>query len=414
MLVNRLALTCAAVVIFSGVPTRASSDVCSIALQSNAFNTSDRRLSSLIALEQREEICRRSYSSVEEFRAAARSGGFSLSYAGVGLGASGGRSDAQGRLSFSEERFCSENEVAFTQQYDLSEVVTVADVALQAWTRCVEVTRRNSLWLSYTVSADGTGMFGTITRTIDGSASNLARAILRITDLQVQPDDHVGTVRCHIAGQSFTQESIRAAGGFETTSAREEISCTKPDNVDVRIALQSDAGGLSWIELPSRETVEITDVNVLAQRLEGTLMRLADAEAAIGRLNVRAPTNLVAFFLLEDCPIGWVSYDEAVDRVIVGAAPGSQVGLRTETPARATIARENLPNMTLRLPTRWGGGNHPVNDHWFPSPHPWAVQATPQGNYVEHRRETERLGDGVPMDLPLPPHVTLRACRAVE
>jgi len=245
----------------SAVIGQAQGDVCRVALESNAFNTFDQTVSNRIAFEQKEELCRRDYSSAEEFRNSARSGGFNLSYAGVGLGASGGRSSGEGRVHFREEAFCRASQQDFFQEYQATTSVRIGDVALRAWSECIRTTNENSLWLHYTVQPDGTGMTGTLRRTIRTGPTNL-----RITSMQVQPDFLSDEVRCIVAGRMFTPSSLSESGPIETQTTSEIVSCTKPHEQTVRVALATDGGSLTWITMPSAEERHQTEVESLVFR----------------------------------------------------------------------------------------------------------------------------------------------------
>ena len=111
------------------------------------------------------------------------------------------------------------------------------------------------------------------------------------------------------------------------------------------------------------------------------------------------------------CPSGWDEYEDARGRVLVGAndrfALGESGGSRN-----IRIERENLPSITLRLPT-WrshGGDNTAQTDEYTPRlPHHAVVNADALGNYSKHSRRTEVLGKG--RTIPhMPPYRVVRYC----
>lgn len=247
-------------------------DVCAVALRSNAFNTFDQTVSNNIAFEKKEEICSRDYESSEEFRNSARSGGFNLSYAGFGVGASGGKSSGSGKVHFREEAFCQASQDEFAQEYFSNTSVRVADVALRAWSNCIENTRRNSLWLEYKISSDGTGMTGTIYRTISSG-----RTTLKITSMQVQPSTLASEVNCSIENKLWTVNDFADGEAVTTDTTREIVACTKPSDKTVRVAFGTDGDSLTWVEMPSIEDVGNNEVEELRSQLLALSSTMTDA-----------------------------------------------------------------------------------------------------------------------------------------
>lgn len=279
-------------------------DFCDIALTSGAFNTSDERESLKIMYEQKEDICRKEYNSSEEFRGAAKSGGFNLSYAGIGLGASGGSSTNKGKLSFASEDFCQASEEEFSKEYSSYQFVSSADAALRAWSGCVKDTKKNALWLSYDLNADATGFSGTMYRT-----AAEGRADLLINSMQVTPDSRAGEISCQIGNSKvnvdyFNDKSVKA----DTFSVN--LQCTKPEDVSVKISFGTDQAALGWVVLPSKSAARETDLEGLSKqiiRLEGEL----HSESA--RLEGRIDANAIN---LESTAINIGSVKNAVSDII--------------------------------------------------------------------------------------------------
>lgn len=271
-----------AVYLFMVTPVFAQ-DACSVALRSNAFNTFDQTVSNSIAFEKKEDLCRRNYSNKEEFRNSARSGGFSLSYGGLGLGASGGKSAGSGKVHFREEKFCESSQDEFSQEYFSNTSVRVADVALRAWSECIANTRKNSLWLEYKVADDGTGMTGTIYRTISSGPTTL-----KITSMQVHPSDLSNQVNCSIENKLWTAADFAKGETVTTDTTKEIVACTKPKEKTVRIAFGTDGDSLTWIEMPSVGEAENNQVEelrtqllALSSRLTSTVNELKATDEAI-------------------------------------------------------------------------------------------------------------------------------------
>lgn len=329
-------------------------DLCRVALSSNAFNTSDRRLSSRIAMEQRNALCNRDYSSEEEFQSSARSGGFSASYGPYRLGASGGRQSASGRLSFSEEAFCSDTDETFLSTFDSAESTSSGDVALRAWTDCIRITQSTGMWLVYDVEADGTGMVGSLRRTISSGATNLS-----VTALNVQPRNLADQVECTISGTTFTQSSLLESGPFTASTTSENVSCSKPADVSVRVSFSTDVGSTDWVRLPSAAQRSVTELEELAAQHELLSRRVLRLEQEVAELRVagsQAAEDLQRYFQ-ETTTVVTSMRDEYVSRAFLDAQPFVRFG--------ATLSIASAIDQSRLISRHDGGGccgdGHPLS-----------------------------------------------------
>lgn len=257
----------------------AASDFCRVALESNAFNTSDQHIISKIAFEKKEDLCSREYKNSEEFRSAARSGGFSVGFRGFDIGRSRGKSTSTGKVHFKESSFCQADEEQFSQEYKKHTKVKVADVALNAWRDCIEDTKKTSLWLEFEVPNDGTGMTGTISRTIAAG-----KTTLKITSMAVQPNDLQDSVSCTIEGRTFKKSELEK-NPIVTDTVSEEVECTKPTDKTVRIAFGTDGNSLDWVKMPSLKKVKDNDIEDLKTEIQELSNQItADAETKLIQL----------------------------------------------------------------------------------------------------------------------------------
>ena len=267
------------------VSAQSPDSVCSVVLQSNTFNVLDEEITANVAFAKRDQICSRDYASSSEFRKTAASGGFRLLYNGFGLGASGGKASGSGRYHFREEAFCKDSRADFDQAYSLKRREVYAGAALAAWTECINTSRKNSLWLAYTISPDGTGMTGHIFRTL-----NTGRTQIKITSMQVHPDVHATEVRCDIENRTISVAYFRQhREGLKLDTTKEAISCTKPANIRASVSFDTDGSSLNFVRLESAKNVE----SARLEQLQSDIARFrASTETLAKKLNATAAQQL--------------------------------------------------------------------------------------------------------------------------
>jgi hypothetical protein len=230
--------------------------VCDIALSNNAINTSDASITSKIAFQKKEDLCRSEFSSAEEFRNSARNSGFNVGYAGFTLGHSGGKRTGSGKLSFNSEEFCQANQVDLNTFYTSRIKTSVADIALEAWRDCIKVTQENAFFIEYSESSDSNGATGFLHRRIIDGTTHFS-----ITDMKVQPS--TVEVKCYVNGEAIQKGKLNVV----MDSARESFSCDKPEDENVRVGFGTNIGDPIFIEMHSKEYQKQTTMDELASRV---------------------------------------------------------------------------------------------------------------------------------------------------
>jgi len=220
--------------------TAIADDVCDIALTSGAFNTSDYAQSSRLLLKKKDDVCKTDYNTQSEAESAGKQSGGSIGYGGLSLGLSDAKQTSGEKWSIADSEFCrasAEELDSFTSTIVKQQV---ADVALRAWSECIDKT--NKLYVKYSLSPDGTGMTGTIYRSV-----SLDSGFGNITG--VMSSDPKVDVNCHIGTKPI---EVNKARSIRIDKGKIGISCNKSADVSVRIALNTDVGDQEWISIPSR------------------------------------------------------------------------------------------------------------------------------------------------------------------
>lgn len=267
-------------------------DVCDVALTSRAFNTTQANVSENIAYAKRDDVCNSTYSSLQEAQNAAKSAGFNLSYAGIGIGANGDKASSDTRVDIRSTDFCRATAEDFKRAFSSNYNQQVADAALIAWSDCVE---KNSsrLSVSYTMSSDGQYFAGTIVRT--AATGSLLSTISGISVVGA-PN---ASVLCNIGGQDVRPGKLNVP----ITTTRTAFGCRKSKDAGVMITVQTSGDSLPPIHMPSK--------------LQLNAARFDEMDA---RLNSLLPTNFYRAVVGFEgrCPAGWSDYDQMAGRVMVG------------------------------------------------------------------------------------------------
>lgn len=244
--------------------------VCDVALSSNAINKTDFEQTSRITYQKKEDLCRREYNSVQEFREEASASGFNLGYKGLELGHSGGRKTGSGRLSFSEETFCQANQVDLSSEYQSKLSTSVADIALRAWQACIETTEKDALYIEYETAAGNSGVKGFINRRVVNGSTEFV-----ITEMMVQPAKLANKVKCQVGHATVSLGKLN----IKLTNTREGFACDKPPGADVGVSFGTNIGDLDWIRMPSEAAVEQKEIGVVStkvQQLEQELLKVSE------------------------------------------------------------------------------------------------------------------------------------------
>lgn len=265
---------------------------CDVALTSRAFNVTTSSVAENIAFSRRDDICRATYNSLEEAKGAAKNAGFNVSYAGIGIGASGAKTTSNNRTDISSTDFCQATAEDFKRSFSSTYDQQIADAALSAWTHCVEK-NSNALYISYTISTDGQYFSGTIIKTV--SLGPFLSTISGIAAVGMSPNK----VECNIGGLSYKPGKLNVP----ITTTRTVFGCRKLADEGVLISVQTTGDALPPISMPSRKELSENRFNEIETRLDTLL------PAALGRAVVPFEGG---------CPTGWRIYEEAAGRSIVG------------------------------------------------------------------------------------------------
>lgn len=198
-------------------------------------------------------------------------------------------------------------------------------------------------------------------------------------------------------------------------SGDRSITCVMPNH-------QLQAGGIFEFSSQGGDRFRTVDYSYLSSSVENQIRdsiaasfsgRLSEIDQRVQEIETGPsyiiPSGTVAMFELSECPVGWSSYDGLVGRVMVGATAdriGNDIGSRD-----VVIPRNALPKVALRLPTKDVNRNATgPQDPYVYDRHPYAVTSVGRGNFSEHERRTEFMGQGKALQLPLPLAVQFLPC----
>jgi len=233
----------ASIIIFAAsLNVSRASSVCDIALKSGAFNTSDYASNTNFILKMKDNVCNSEYNSKSEAISSARKSGGNIGYGGFSLGASDAKKKSSGKWSVANSKFCKASAQELDSVTSVRAKKQIADMALEAWGACIDNVETNKLFVTYTPNTEGTGMTGTIIRSISvggGGFGNITGLIS--SDPDVDLSCQIGTLSVEI-GKPLDIRIDKSSIG---------ISCKKSKDDNVKIALTTDQGDQSWINLPS-------------------------------------------------------------------------------------------------------------------------------------------------------------------
>lgn len=371
-------------------PSAFAQSVCDVSLTSRAFNVTQLSTSENIAMAKRDDLCNREYSSLEEAQNSAKSAGFNVSYAGVGVGASGAKQSGSSKVQIKDTEFCRATADDFKRSFSSNYNQQITDAALQAWTSCIE-RNSNQLSISYFISKDGQYFSGTIIKTATTGA--LASTITGIS----VAGSAAKNVDCNIGGVAVKPGKI----AIPIDSTRTTFSCKKSTKDDVAIGVQTSSDALPPIHLPSEAAIR-------ADRFDAI-------EARLSSLIPTAFANSVAAFESASCPAGWSEYREASGRVLVGLnskqedSPGGN-GLPQYELAK-NYGSPSVSIETANLPSH----RHGYKDVFFSEA--WGTLTVPgnQGSGksdgdnkgMEIDRISEATGEGKPLMIQIPSRAIL-------
>jgi len=224
--------------------------VCDVALKSGAFNTTDFAQTTSIVLKARDEVCKSEYNSASEAVSAAQQSGGSVGAGGWSIGLSDARSSGSGKYSVKDSRYCAAKAEDLDSFTSVRARQQIADSALNAWSKCVEITNLDKLFIVYKPMADGSGMTGSIRRKAAGE--NVAFGTIEGIQLAGTAEAKQG-VACRVDNQDVRPDSRVS---IPIRKSKIAISCSKSPTKTVALALNVSVGDQEWIHLDTAQRQE--------------------------------------------------------------------------------------------------------------------------------------------------------------
>lgn len=285
--------------------TAYAQNICDTVLLQRAFDTQNISTSSDMANQKRSEICSAEYDNIGQAQSRAGSAGFSLSYAGVGIGASGSRQKSNEKWDISQTDFCKSSHESIHSSYGSNFETVVARVAVSSWLECVKTTTQDGLFVSYNVSSDGTIVSGDMHFSISGGGP-----LERFITGMVLPKRERDLLTCSIGGEDVSPTTI-PENGFPIRNTALAFVCeidSLERNFDVKF--QTSSGPSIALEFRTPETQY--------------QMALGDLESRINELSTDLlPSGSVIAFSQElgdgKCPSGYDLLDNSAGRFLVGS-----------------------------------------------------------------------------------------------
>lgn len=247
MILIRPAFVCLVSLTSAAAAARAES-VCSVALTARAFDTINMSTTQNIAFASRDDLCNRTYNSLQEAQSAARSSGFNVSYGGVGIGANDAHQNSEGRWQIDQTDFCRATAEAFQAAYASSYSSQMATAALAAWSDCIKTTNQNQLFMTYQVDPSGNFLAGILKTTVN--TGELDKDVRGIT---VSGPD-AANAECTVLNVKMKANQALQKP-LHLTATDTGIACSKTGDGGAAISIATSAGSLPFVEMPSREQV---------------------------------------------------------------------------------------------------------------------------------------------------------------
>lgn len=260
--------------------TAADSSLCDLALKSGAFNTNDYAQTANVMMQKKDEVCRSEFNSQGEAISSARKSGGSFGYGGFTLGASDARQTASGKWSVADSKYCHAKAEELDSFTNTRVQQQVADIALEAWSDCINKVETNKLFVKYKLHPDGSGMTGTIIRNLRKGAIGKITGIM--TSVGKSEENQVA---CKIGTTPIETDKLL---DIQIEKSDIAISCSKSKDKNVSIALTTSQEDTDWILLPSRtEQVQSVTDNKIAR----TDSRITQTDSRVAQLEARLTTE---------------------------------------------------------------------------------------------------------------------------
>jgi hypothetical protein len=159
----------------------------------------------------------------------------------------------------------------------------IADSALTAWTKCIETTNRDQLFVAYTPLSDGTGMTGIVRRKVSGENANFGT-------IEGISTTATGSARSQVSCRIGTAEvKPDTKVSIPINRTKIAITCNKPASKTIAISLNATVGDQEWIYLNSAERADqmrlqtLQDaLNAHKRELAATTDRLTELSSKVG------------------------------------------------------------------------------------------------------------------------------------
>ena len=234
-------------------PSMLLADECKDVLTTKAFNTTDYQTSAKLLLNKRSEACSKIYDSKGEANSSGRSIGADIGFKGFSFGGNYAKQTANNKWSISDSDVCNKLAEAIDSAESTNLKTQVTDLALKSWSSCISESKRDALYLEYSINPDGTGFSGTINRSVGNGAFGAITGIQESTKGVLES--------CTIGNYAF--EPTKEFTTQRINKARINISCTKNKNKSFKISILTDQGDLPWVWLPTEVEKEATDLENL-------------------------------------------------------------------------------------------------------------------------------------------------------
>jgi hypothetical protein len=297
----------AAILMAASPSLAAAQDICGAVLTESMLNIEKRSETSSIMLRKRDDLCSRTYDSVQEAQSSARQSGFDIGYGALSIGASDAKQNSSGKWEIHETNFCRATAEDFASFYSSESESRVATIAVEAWRDCVLKAQDNRLYLEFSLKEGATYFTGTLYRTVAGGTSFNTK----ITGINAVGEGK-NDVSCNIAGKAFAPGELTEQYQIQTTKTA--VSCEKSKDVSVSVAFQTDSDSLPFVDMPSSTTQDQTRIDELAARVDS----LASAQQ-----KEKLPIGTVVSSMLSEAQFreiygsGWVLAD---GRAVAGTA----------------------------------------------------------------------------------------------
>ena len=253
--------------------------VCDIALKSGAFNTSDYAQTSNLVIKRRDDICKSEYSSQQEAVSAGQQSGGNIGYGGFSLGVSDAKQSGNSKWSIADSKYCKASAEEIDSFTSIRARQQVADIALNAWTACINSVETNRLFVQYTPNTDGSGITGTIIRSLrDGGIGKISGISSN------DPNISSSAISCSVG---TTRVEINKPVALQLDRSKTALACKKKDpEKSFKISLITTQGDQEWIVLPSKNEQKVStidEINANILQLRNQLAAINTAVAASAR-----------------------------------------------------------------------------------------------------------------------------------